>query len=102
MILQRLSLSTAIFAAVIAMANADPNMRFHGELIDEPCVIKPGDEIIVITLDKVSDSAFYNGVERTKSQQFEIHLSECDLSINNKVPSHLKVMKIRRWQGKVF
>ena len=40
MILQRLSLSTAIFAAVIAMANADPNMRFHGELIDEPCVIK--------------------------------------------------------------
>lgn len=42
MILQRLSLSTAIFAAVIAMANADPNMRFHGELIDEPCVIKPG------------------------------------------------------------
>ena len=75
MILQRLSLGTAIFAAVIAMANADPNMRFHGELIDEPCVIKPGDEIIVITLDKVTDSAFYNGVERTKSQQFEIHLS---------------------------
>ncbi|MGR6438686.1 fimbrial protein [Proteus mirabilis] len=81
MILQRLSLSTAIFAAVIAMANADPNMRFHGELIDEPCVIKPGDEIIVITLDKVTDSAFYNGVERTKSQQFEKSIYRSAISL---------------------
>lgn len=102
MILQRLSLSTAIFATVIAMANADPNMRFHGELIDEPCVIKPGDEIIVITLDKVTDSAFYHGVERTKSQQFEIHLSECDLSMDNKVSITFKGDENKAMAGKGF
>ena len=75
-----------LLIGIFTTANAAPNnMRHYGTLVDEPCVIKPGDETISLEFGNVPDKTFYIGAGRTNSQNFQIHLSECDLSINKKV-----------------
>lgn len=75
-----------LFMGATSIANAaNSNMRLYGTLVDEPCVIKPGDETISLEFGNVPDKTFYIGSGRTNSQEFKIHLSECDLSISKKV-----------------
>ncbi|CNC53383.1 exported pilin protein [Yersinia intermedia] len=60
------------------------NVRFHGELVAEPCVIPPGEENIQLNFGTVIDQYLYLN-QRTHGQQFELHLTECDLSVANSV-----------------
>ncbi|MGK9009925.1 fimbrial protein [Serratia marcescens] len=60
------------------------NMRLHGALVAEPCVIPPGDETVVLDFDTVIDKYLYLN-SRTPGQTFELHLAQCDLSLGNTV-----------------
>ena len=60
------------------------NMRLHGALVAEPCVISPGDETIVLDFNTVIDKYLYMNV-RTHAQPFKLHLTQCDLSLGKTV-----------------
>ncbi|WP_268628003.1 fimbrial protein, partial [Escherichia coli] len=65
-------------------ATAAENMRFHGTLVAEPCVIQPGDEDIPLDFGTIVDKYLYLNT-RSHSQTFALHLTECDLSLGNTV-----------------
>lgn len=58
-------------------ATAAENMRFHGTLVAEPCVIQPGDEDIPLDFGTIVDKYLYLNT-RSHSQTFALHLTECD------------------------
>ncbi|HEJ7943949.1 TPA: fimbrial protein [Serratia liquefaciens] len=63
---------------------AADNLKLHGTLVAEPCVILPADADIQLDFGTVIDKYLYlNG--RTHGQQFELRLSDCDLSLGNTV-----------------
>lgn len=63
---------------------AAENMRLHGALVAEPCVIPPGDETVELDFDTVIDKYLYLNT-RTPGQAFELHLAQCDLSLGKTV-----------------
>nr|WP_258090249.1 fimbrial protein [Serratia liquefaciens] len=65
------------------VAQAD-NVRLHGALVAEPCVIAPGDESVRLDFGTVIDKYLYAN-QRTHGQAFDIHLMECDLSLGKTV-----------------
>ncbi|WP_413453373.1 fimbrial protein [Erwinia persicina] len=56
------------------------NVRLHGALVAEPCIIAQGDESVRLDFGTVIDKYLYIN-ERTRSQAFDIRLSQCDLSL---------------------
>ncbi|HHK8152451.1 TPA: fimbrial protein [Serratia marcescens] len=75
-----------LIAGVLAfssVAQAD-NVRLHGALVAEPCVIAPGDEDVRLDFGTVIDKYLYAN-ERTHGQAFDIRLTECDLSLGKTV-----------------
>ncbi len=80
-------LSMWLFGALLLpvfMAQGADNISFHGELVAEPCRIQPGEENIPLDFGTVIDTYLYLN-QRTHGQQFELHLTECDLSLANTV-----------------
>ncbi|MBP6123803.1 MULTISPECIES: fimbrial protein [Providencia] len=67
----------------IALAIPD-NLHFHGILVEEPCIIKPGDESVRLDFGNVPDKNLY-AYGRTVSEAFTINLAECDTSIGKSV-----------------
>jgi type 1 fimbria pilin len=65
-------------------AQGAENVRFHGALVAEPCVIPPGEENLQLDFGTVIDKYLYLN-QRTHGQQFELHLTECDLSLGTTV-----------------
>lgn len=67
-----------------AAVQSKENMLLFGALVAEPCVIPPGEENVRLDFGTVIDKYLYeNG--RTHSQPFELHLTECDLSLGKTV-----------------
>ncbi|CAI1000446.1 Fimbrial adapter papK precursor [Serratia fonticola] len=64
-----------------AVQSAD-NLHFRGALVAEPCVIPPGEENIQLDFGTVIDKYLYLN-QRTRGQQFAIHLAECDLTLGS-------------------
>ncbi|MGP3070583.1 fimbrial protein [Serratia nevei] len=85
--MQRGRVSLLLFAmlsvAPLETAAVD-NMRFHGALVAEPCVIPPGEESVKLDFGTVIDKYLYLN-QRTHGQSFELNLAECDLSIGKTV-----------------
>lgn len=77
-----------IFATAILMlclpGYGEGNVRLHGILVAEPCVIPPGEEEVFMDFGNVVDKYLYLN-QRTPGQTFEIHLAECDLHLGNMV-----------------
>ncbi|WP_237657376.1 fimbrial protein [Serratia fonticola] len=63
---------------------AAENMRLHGALVAEPCVIPPGEETVVLDFDTVIDKYLYLNT-RTLGKRFDIHLADCDLNLGKTV-----------------
>lgn len=63
---------------------AADNVRLHGALVAEPCVIPPGDEEIELDFGTITDKYLYLNT-RTLGQTFEIRLAECDISLGKSV-----------------
>ena len=60
------------------------NVRLHGALVAEPCVIAPGSESVTLDFGTVTDKYLYTN-QRTRGQTFEIRLTECDASLGKTV-----------------
>ncbi|MDX7541487.1 fimbrial protein [Serratia marcescens] len=65
-------------------AAAANNLRLHGALVAEPCVIPPGNEEIELDFSTIIDKYLYLNT-RTPGQKFEIRLAECDISLGKSV-----------------
>ncbi|HEF8774091.1 MULTISPECIES: fimbrial protein [Providencia] len=59
-------------------------VRVRGELIAEPCVIRPGDEEIEVDFGTIVDKYLYINT-RSHIESYVIHLEDCDTSIFNTV-----------------
>lgn len=75
---------TLIAVPLPTQAAGDNNVRLHGALVAEPCVIPPGDEEIPLDFGIIIDKYLYLNT-RTLGQTFEIHLEECDLTLGKTV-----------------
>ncbi|MGO3397582.1 MAG: fimbrial protein, partial [Serratia proteamaculans] len=51
--------ATAALLLCSQLSLAAENMRLHGALVAEPCVIPPGDETVVLDFDTVIDKYLY-------------------------------------------
>lgn len=67
-------------AVVMGSDGAAENMRFHGALVAEPCVIAPGKELLQLDFGNVVDKYLYLN-KRTHGIPLVIQLAECDLSL---------------------
>lgn len=79
-----LLVATLVAAALPTLAASDNNVRLHGALVAEPCVIPPGDEVILLDFGTINDKYLYMNT-RTLGQTFQIHLEECDLTVGKAV-----------------
>ncbi|WP_058968983.1 fimbrial protein [Type-D symbiont of Plautia stali] len=64
--------------------NAAENLIMRGSLVDAPCVIRPGDELIKLDFGEVIDKYLYR-FSRTPSRPLLIHLEDCDVSVVKEV-----------------
>ncbi|VXD00455.1 conserved exported hypothetical protein [Enterobacterales bacterium 8AC] len=60
------------------------DVRLYGTLIADACVITPGDETVELKFFDVRDRDLYTDT-RAPSQNFDIRLTECDLTLGNVV-----------------
>ncbi|WP_440515058.1 fimbrial protein [Serratia sarumanii] len=69
---------------ITSSAQAQPNVHLYGALVAEPCIIPPGEENIPLDFGTVIDKYLYINT-RTLGQRFNLHLTECDLSLGKTV-----------------
>lgn len=67
-----------------AKAQAADNLRFTGDLVAEPCTLRPGDDAITVDITDVSIRELYSNT-RTPGRAFQIHLEGCNSSIADSV-----------------
>lgn len=79
-----LAASASMALLTSPLASAADNMRFHGALVAEPCMIPPGQENVQLDFGAVLDKNLYQN-KRTHSQPFVLTLAECDLSVGKTV-----------------
>ncbi|MFO2465640.1 type 1 fimbrial protein [Pseudomonas sp. 15FMM2] len=60
------------------------NVRLHGALVAEPCVITPGGESMILDFGTVIDKDLYVH-QRTRGQPFDIRLTGCDANLGKTV-----------------
>ncbi|MFV8987786.1 fimbrial protein [Serratia fonticola] len=81
-ILKYLSVTVALLT--LSQGAQAANMRLHGTLVAEPCIIPPGEETIRLDLGTVIDKHLYAN-QRTSSKEFKLHLSKCDPTLAQNV-----------------
>ncbi|HGM5492525.1 TPA: fimbrial protein [Serratia fonticola] len=81
--LRCLSTTFALLSLSVGVMAAD-NMRLHGTLVAQPCVIAPGDELVQLDFGTVIDKHLYH-YQKTASEVFKLRLSKCDLSLGTTV-----------------
>lgn len=86
LVAQAMTLAFATVTALSAQAadKADNNVHLYGALVAEPCVIPPGEEEIQLDFGTIVDKYLYLNT-RTQGQPFEIHLTECDVTLGKTV-----------------
>lgn len=83
---RKMHFNAALIVGLLAFSCAAQaaNVRLHGTLVAEPCVIAPGDENVRLDFGTVIDKYLYAN-ERTHGQAFDIRLTECDLNLGKTV-----------------
>ncbi|MBO0496181.1 fimbrial protein [Pseudomonas sp. Marseille-Q1929] len=64
--------------------NAADNLSFKGNLVEEACTIRPGDDAITLELWDVTSKHLYINT-RTQGKGFKVHLENCDTTIGDTV-----------------
>lgn len=65
---------------------AENTLAIYGELQSKPCSVKPGDELIDMKIDTITDADLFSGVQaggdqRTRIHKFNIHLEKCNPNV---------------------
>ncbi|QOY69024.1 MULTISPECIES: fimbrial protein [unclassified Pseudomonas] len=69
---------------LIAEGNAADNLSFRGNLVEEACTIRPGDEAITLELWDLTSKYLYLNT-RSLGKVFKLHLEDCDTTVGNTV-----------------
>lgn len=93
---------TALLAVSVLLTgtafSAEDNVKFDGTLVAEPCVIPPGEEAIILDFGSVINKDLYAN-QRTRSQPFSIHLTECDPAVAKTVSVTFSGMESEKLPG---
>lgn len=68
----------------IPKAYAADNLSFKGNLVEQACTIRPGDEAITLELWDLTSKHLYINT-RSVGKGFKLHLDDCDTTIGNTV-----------------
>jgi type 1 fimbria pilin len=78
---KRRKLLTGLLACGLASgAQAATDMKFHGELVAEPCVVAAGDDQVALDFGELTNKDLYS-YGRTKGKAFQLRLTGCDPAI---------------------
>ncbi|UNM21220.1 type 1 fimbrial protein [Pseudomonas sp. ArH3a] len=80
----RAGLAVLLSVGLIAQGQAADNLSFKGNLVEEACTIRPGDEAITLELWDVTSKHLYINT-RTQGKGFKLHLEDCDTTIGKTV-----------------
>lgn len=69
---------------LIPAGNAADNLSFKGNLVEEACTIRPGDESITLELWDLTSKHLYINT-RSQGKGFKLHLEDCDTTIGDTV-----------------
>ncbi|MDY0833322.1 MULTISPECIES: fimbrial protein [unclassified Pseudomonas] len=67
-----------------AAAHAADNLRFKGNLVEQACTIRPGDEAITLELWDLTSKHLYINT-RSVGKRFTLHLDDCNTTISESV-----------------
>lgn len=65
-------------------ATAADNLSFKGNLVEEACTLRPGDEAVTLELWDVTSKHLYINT-RSQGKDFSLHLENCDTTIGSTV-----------------
>ena len=91
--LHRAALVLALSLA--ADAQAADNLSFKGNLVQEACTLRPGDEAVTLELWDVTSKHLYINT-RSQGKDFRLHLENCDTTIGATVSITLAAGKTPR------
>ncbi|MEO8490346.1 fimbrial protein [Pseudomonas sp.] len=80
----RAGLALLLGFGMLANAQAADNLILKGNLVEEACTIRPGDEAITLELWDVTSKHLYINT-RSQGRGFKLHLENCDTTIGNSV-----------------
>ncbi|MDQ0741402.1 fimbrial protein [Pseudomonas sp. W4I3] len=82
--IQKHGLALLFIFGLIPMAHAADNLSFKGNLVEEACTLRPGDEAIALELWDLTSKYLYLNT-RSVGKRFKLHLEDCDTTIGNSV-----------------
>ncbi|AZE84937.1 Minor fimbrial subunit StfG [Pseudomonas orientalis] len=81
---QTAGLVVLLGVGLIPQGQAADNLRFKGNLVEEACTLRPGDEAITLELWDLTSKYLYLNT-RSVGKRFKLHLEDCDTTIGNSV-----------------
>ncbi len=81
---QKAGLAVLLAVGLIPLGQAADNLRFKGNLVEEACTLRPGDEAITLELWDLTSKYLYINT-RSVGKRFKLHLEDCDTTIGNSV-----------------
>lgn len=81
---QKHGLALLFIVGLIPMGHAADNLSFKGNLVEEACTLRPGDEAIALELWDLTSKHLYLNT-RSVGKRFKLHLEDCDTTIGNSV-----------------
>ncbi|MEB0046572.1 MULTISPECIES: fimbrial protein [unclassified Pseudomonas] len=80
----RAGLALLLTLGLIPTGHAADNLRFKGNLVEQACTIRPGDEAITLELWDLTSKHLYINT-RSVGKGFKLHLDACDITISETV-----------------
>lgn len=82
--LEKAGLALLFMGGLLPHAQAADNLSFKGNLVEEACTLRPGDEAITLELWDLTSKYLYLNT-RSVGKDFKLHLDDCDTSVGNTV-----------------
>ncbi|CAM2736774.1 Pilin (type 1 fimbria component protein) [Pseudomonas gessardii] len=80
----RAGLALLLSVGLIPKGLAADNLRIKGNLVEEACTIRPGDEAITLELWDLTSKHLYINT-RSQGKGFKLHLEDCNTTVGNTV-----------------
>ncbi|KRP52292.1 fimbrial protein [Pseudomonas poae] len=83
-IVEKAAGAVLLIIGLMPVGHAADNLSFKGNLVEEACTIRPGDEAITLELWDLTSKYLYLNT-RSVGKGFQLHLEDCDTSVGNTV-----------------
>ncbi len=78
------ALAVLLVLGLTPLGYAADNLRFKGNLVEEACTLRPGDEAVTLELWDLTSKYLYLNT-RSVGKRFRLHLEDCDTTIGDSV-----------------